>query len=102
MHAKRYLWFFIFLLVLDWGWGIAQVRGLVPLWSFAVLNFPFGLPYVWIESHWVGTHYEVSGRTVDELWSMGMFVFMVVAQSILYRGLWDVVLAARRSRSASS
>ena len=88
MKIKRLVLAGLVVLIVDWLWGMGQVRGLVPLWSFAVLNFPFGLPYVWIESHWVGTHYEVGGQTVDELWSMGLFLFMVGAQALMYSWLW--------------
>lgn len=98
MNIKRYLLFAFALLVLDWGWGMAQVRGLVPLWSVAVLNFPFGVPYTWLEYHWAGTQYSVAGRTIDELWSMGLFFFMILAQAAFYSylfGLWQ----ARRHKT---
>ena len=45
MKLRNYWLFMLALLVVDWGWGMAQVRGMVPLWSFVLLNFPFGLPY---------------------------------------------------------
>ena len=84
MKTKHYIWMALALLVVDWAWGVAQVRGVVPLWSFAVLNFPFALPYIWMEGHWAGTRYVVAGQTVDELWSMGLFLFMVLGQAGVY------------------
>ncbi len=96
MNLKRYSLFALAFLVLDWGWGMAQVRGLVPLWSTAVLNFPFGLPFTWLEYHWAGTRYSVAGHTVDELWSMGLFFFMILAQAALYCSLFGYWQARRR------
>jgi hypothetical protein len=84
MKTKTFWLIALGMLALDWGWGMAQVRGIVPLWSFLIVNFPFGIPYVWIESHWAGTLYSVGGRTVDELWSMALFCFMVFGQASLY------------------
>ena len=85
---KAYSWIAVVLFVFDWAWGVAQVRGLVPLWSFLCFNFPFGLPYVWLEAHWARTHYLVGGRTVSEWWSLGSFFFMILAQAALYSWLW--------------
>jgi hypothetical protein len=86
MMELRSYWLFMWaLLVIDCGWGMAQVRGLVPLWSFILLNFPSSLPCIWMESHWVGTPPAVGGHTVSELWSLGLFGFMVVAQELASR-----------------
>jgi hypothetical protein len=98
MNLKTYSWVALALLVLDWSWGMAQVRGLVPLWSFLLLNFPFAWPYVWIESHWAGTHYSVGGRTVSEFWSLGLFCFMVLSQAGLYHFLLKDMRWSRRWR----
>ncbi len=83
------------LFLLDWGWGMAQVRGLVPLWSFLVLNFPCASPYVWLESNWAGTRYVVAGRTVDELWSLVFFLLMVFGQAWVYAHLFKHWLRRR-------
>jgi hypothetical protein len=91
----------IFLFLFDWAWGMAQVRGIVPLWSFLVLNFPFAFPYIWLESHWQRTHYSVAGHTVSEWWSPATFVLMVLAQAALYRFLWCVLGATRKKISAN-
>ena len=84
MKIKKYILIVVVLLILNWILGMARVNGLVPLWAFAVLNFPFGLPYIWMEAHWAGTYYVVSGRLVSELWSLVLFFFMVAAQAWLY------------------
>ena len=92
MKAARYWQVALALLVFDWGWGMATVRGLVPLWSCMVINFPLGIPYFWLESQWVGVRYEVNGRVVSELWSFFLFFFMVLAQAVRR---WEGVMAAR-------
>jgi hypothetical protein len=84
MKLKKFILMVVVLLILDWVLGMARVHGLAPLWAFAILNFPFGLPYIWMETHWAGTYYLVGGHIVSELWSLGLFFFMVVAQSWLY------------------
>jgi hypothetical protein len=86
---RRFWLLALALFISDWGWGMAQVRGLVPLWSFLPFNFPFALPYVWLERHWAGTRYVVGGQTVDELWSLGFFLLMVLGQAWLYAHVLD-------------
>ena len=84
MSIKRYLSIALAVLVLDWTLGMAHVRGLVPLWSFLVLNPPFGIPYFWFESDWAGTHYSLAGHACSESWSLVLFSGMVLAQAGLY------------------
>jgi hypothetical protein len=50
-------------LVIDWAWGALHVARLIPLWTFLVFNFPFGIPFVRVESHWVGTATSLAIRS---------------------------------------
>ena len=87
MNVKRYALIALALLVVDWGLGMLHVSRALPLWSFLLVNFPFGLPFVWLESHWAGTHYSVAGQNVNEAWSFVAFFFSVFAQAWLYSWL---------------
>ncbi len=100
MKIKRYAFIALAMLVIDWALGALHAVGLVPLWPFLVLNFPFGLPSVWLESHWAGTHYSVAGQNVNELWSFAAFFFSVFAQAGLYSWLLGLWLRRRREVSA--
>ncbi len=62
MNIKRYALIVLAMLAIDWTLGALRVSGVLPSWSFLVLNFPFGLPFVWLEAHWAGTHYSVAGQ----------------------------------------
>jgi hypothetical protein len=87
MNIKRFALITLAMLVIDWALGILHVSRVLPVWSFLVLNFPFGLPYVWFESHWAGTHYSVAGSSVSELWSFTAFFFSAFGQAWLYSWL---------------
>lgn len=77
----------VILLFIDWILGAACAAGL-PKIVFLLVNFPFGVIYVWFESHWAGTGYVISGRTVSELWSFVAFFGTVFLQTCLYWSLW--------------
>lgn len=97
---KRYLAVALVLLAVDWTLGALQAANVIPLGSFLVLNFPFGLPFVWLESHWEGTRYVLGeGQNISELWSFAAFFFSVFAQAGLYSFLLD---RWQRNRPASS
>jgi hypothetical protein len=87
MSIKRFALIALAMLGIDWALGVLHVWRVLPLWSFLVLNFPFGLPFVWFESHWAGTHYSVAGRNVSELWSFAAFFLSAFAQASLYSWL---------------
>jgi hypothetical protein len=72
------------LLAIDWTLGVLITRGQLPLWTFAVANFPFGLLHVGLESTWTGTSYVVAGRTVGDVTSLTVMLFVVLAQGLLY------------------
>ena len=94
MNFKRYTLIALAMLAIDWALGALHVAGAVPLWLFLVLNFPFGLPFIWLESHWAGTYYSIAGQGVNDMWSFAAFFFSVFAQAWLY--LW---LLGQRRRS---
>jgi hypothetical protein len=85
MNIKRYLLIASAMLVVDWVLGALQAAHIIPLWSFLVFNFPFGLPFVWLESHWAGTRYSLGeGQSISETWSFVALFFSVFAQAWLY------------------
>lgn len=84
MKPKHLLWFVLAMLAVDWILGAAQAAHVIPLWTFLAANIPFGLPYVWLESHWTGTAYDVGGYTVSDTMSLAVFFFTVIAQGWLY------------------
>ncbi len=88
MNFKRYLVIATAMLALDWTLGALQTAHIIPLWSFLLLNFPFGLPFVWLESHWASTHYEFAGQYFGEYWSFAALFFAIFAQAWLYTVLY--------------
>ncbi len=86
---KKYLLFLPVMLVVDWALGVLHVAGITPLWTFLVFNFPFGLPFVWLESHWTRTQYLLGpGQTVSDGWSLVIWFCGVLAQAWLYSLLY--------------
>ncbi len=83
--------------ILDWVLGGLCASGALPAWAFLPLNIPFGALYVWMESSWVGTRYEMLGRTVGDAGSLILFLFVVLAQSLCYFAFFEWILR-RRSR----
>ena len=79
------------ILALDWLIGLLCAKGILPLWVFLLPNIPFGALHVWVESCWVGSHYEILGHIVGDsnIWLMTVFPFVVVAQSLLYFTLFE-------------
>jgi hypothetical protein len=84
MRIRTYVVAVLVMCVVDWTLGVLQAHNFIPTWTFAVANFPFGLPFVWLEYHWAGTHYEVNGQVVGEVTSMMLFFFAVLGQAWLY------------------
>ena len=84
MDTRRYLTFVWILLVVDWVLGACQAHGLIPLWTFLVVNFAFGGVYVWFESHWTGTQYAVGNQAISELWPLLTCFPIVFLQAWLY------------------
>jgi len=88
MNIKRYMLFASAMLVVDWVLGALQAAHVISIWSFLVFNFPFGLPFVWLESHWAGTHYEVGGQSINETWFFVTLFFAVFTQALFYSALF--------------
>ncbi|MFA5863099.1 MAG: hypothetical protein WC975_00275 [Phycisphaerae bacterium] len=84
-NLKAFLLILVVVLLIDWFLGAAGLHKL-----FLLANIPFGVANVWFESHWVGTHYEVSGRTVGENWAFLIFFGTIFAQSCFYFLLWSI------------
>jgi hypothetical protein len=98
MTIRRYLLFVTVMFFLDWLLGALQANSLISRWWFLAFNFPFGLPFVWIESNWVGTHYEVAGQNVNEIGSMIAWLFSVAGQALMYSILFSML----RKRKAAA
>ena len=88
-RLRRLALVLLVLLAVDWALGVLIVHDRLPLWTFAVANFPFGLLHVGLESTWTGTHYVVAGHTVGEIASLNVFLFVVIAQGLLYFALLE-------------
>ncbi len=89
------------LLALDWLIGVLCASGILPPWVFFLPNIPFGALYVWLESSWVGTHYEILGHIVGDIESLAVFLFIVVAQSLLYFALLEQWMKKRTETYAA-
>jgi hypothetical protein len=98
---RRYLLIAAAMLAVDWVVGALAAAHVVPLWSFLLLNFPFGLPFVWLETHWAGTRYSLGeGQSISEAWSFVALFFSAFAQAWLYSlllGFWRKRQATRAS-----
>jgi hypothetical protein len=79
----------IAMLVLDWIMGVMCASGTMPHWVFLLFNLPFGALYVWMESSWTGTHYELLGFTFGDIGSGVVFLFVVMAQSFCYTAIYE-------------
>ena len=53
-----------------------------------VVNPPFGAVYTWTESLWDKTSYIYNGQIVDEGLIMAAQVAAVLAQAVLFYGVW--------------
>ncbi|MHB9030358.1 MAG: hypothetical protein ACYC9O_16455 [Candidatus Latescibacterota bacterium] len=80
----------ITVLILDWIVGAMCTAGALPQWVFLLLNIPFGAIYVFMESSWTGTHYQIFGQIVGDLGSGTVFLFVVMAQSLCYFFLFEL------------
>ena len=100
MKIKRYILLALAMLAVDWTLGALQAAHVIPLGSFLVFNFPFGLPFVWLESHWAATRYTLGeGQSINEVWSFLALFFSVFAQAGLYSFLLGCWLRNRHARS---
>jgi len=95
--GQRFLVIAGMLLLSDWVLGAGQANGAIPIWTFAVANFPLGLLFVWFEAQWTGSYYLVFGHRVGDLESLVVFFAVVLAQAVFYWWLWEKRLS-RRSR----
>ena len=79
------------LLAVDWFMGAAQAAGIIPLWSFLAVNFPFGMIYVWYESHWSGSQYLLSNHVISDFWPLLFFFIVVFTQAWIYYLLFGLL-----------
>jgi hypothetical protein len=78
------------LLVIDWILGVLIVQGMIPHWVYLPANIPFGVIYVWTEAQWVGDHYQLLGRAVNDIW-VNIAQFSAIGfQALVYYGIWEV------------
>ena len=79
----------LIVLILDWTLGVMCASGILPHWVFLLFNIPFGAMYVWMESSWAGTHYQMLGHTFGDIGSGVVFLLTVIAQSLGYFALYE-------------
>ena len=85
------------LLMIDWILGVFVAHGILPNWVYLLANIPFGIVYVWTESQWVGSQYQVLGHAVSESWIGIAQLSAVGAQALVYFGIWEVWSRKRHS-----
>ena len=84
-ERKELMMIMVLLFMVSWIVGVLCASNRIPGWLFILPNFPFGILTVWMESTWVGAHYEMFGHTFcGEMISMLLFCFVVIAQSLFY------------------
>ncbi len=83
-HARNWMCIALALLAVNWALGVFATKDILPLWTFVVVNFPFGTLHAWFESHWTGTRYSFAGTPVSETWGFVTFFAMVVLQASAY------------------
>ena len=97
--GKGYLpdFFVIFAVVFlaDWILGVLSSAGPVFKWIFLVFNIPFGVIYVWMESSYVGDTAYLLGARIGEFGGLLIFIFIVLAQSLVYLFLYERVIKKR-------
>jgi hypothetical protein len=85
------------LLVIDWILGVFVAQGILPNLVYLLANIPFGVVYVWTESQWVGSQYQVFSRAVSES-RIGIAQLSAVGtQALVYFGIWEVLSRKRHS-----
>ena len=87
-------------LILDWVLGAMCASGSLPRWLFLLFPIPFGALHVWMESSWMGTHYDLLGHTTGDVESGAVHLFGVPAQTISYTAL-DEWLRNRQAHKAA-
>ena len=96
---KRFLIILVAMTLVDWALGALHVARLIPLATFLIFNFPFGIPFVWIESLWAGNRYQIGNDIIGENWAMLAWLFAVIAQTFLY---WLIFRVWRKRRNIPS
>jgi hypothetical protein len=101
-HGARNLMLIVAaLLAVDWTLGVLVTRQALPLWTFLIPNLPFGLLYVAVESTWNGTRYDLWGHTMSDVTSLALFLFVVLAQAVLYFVLLERWIRRRQSAATA-
>lgn len=92
------------LLALDWGMGVG--RFYFPIFKpfFLVINFPFSILYLWLESKSSTWWFSVLGTQAinDEIAQSILFFIMVVVQSIFYTFLFLLIRRIIRQKSTQA
>lgn len=75
----------VIVLALDWALGVARFYWPAVTYGFAIVNFPIGLGYLWLEGQstpWWHAHF---GQAVnDEIGQSIAFLLMIALQALLY------------------
>jgi len=75
--------------------GALGSAGPVFKWIFLAANVPFGALFVWVESSYVGDAAYLLGIRVGEIGGGIVFLFVVLAQSMLYLFLYERLIKKR-------
>jgi hypothetical protein len=95
VHLQRFGVLTLVAFVAVWAIGALTVAGLLPQWVFPTVLFPSGVLYTWFESHWTGTQYVFSGRTVSDFDALMLAPIVALLQGAIYVAIWAAVERCR-------
>ena len=83
---KNYIIVTASLLVLDWALGVGRFYFPFLKTFFLVINFPFSILYLWLESKSSMWWFNILGTRIinDEIAQFILFFVMIVFQAVLY------------------
>jgi len=81
------------LLALDWGIGVGRFYFQFLKTLFLVINFPFSILFIWLESKPSIWWFNILGTQAinDEIAQLILFLIMVVVQAVLYTLLFLLI-----------
>jgi hypothetical protein len=88
----------VLVFVMDWVLAGLILEGIARPWSFVAANPPFGLLYLWFESHWTGTQYLFNGRPVSDGAALLIVPVIALLQAMCYLPVWSAVSRTIRGR----
>jgi hypothetical protein len=98
---RRWAILAVIVFAIDWVVCGLIVAGVLWKWTFPLLNFPFGLVYTCMASHWTGTQLNIHGHVISDELDLLVMPLVAVFQAGLYAALWCFI-ERRRQRMGKS